>query len=88
MSQILLPQASSTAGPIGRSFASIFRPVFQLYRVLISPLFGQTCRFEPSCSHFAEESFLRHGPIRGLRLTVARLLRCHPFHPGGYDPVP
>ncbi|MBW2424241.1 MAG: membrane protein insertion efficiency factor YidD [Deltaproteobacteria bacterium] len=88
MSQILLPQAPSPAGPIGRAAASIFRQVFQLYRVLISPLFGQTCRFEPSCSHFAEESFLRHGPIRGLSLTVARLLRCHPFHPGGYDPVP
>jgi len=88
MSQILAPQAMPAPGQIGRSFTSIFRLLFRLYRVLISPLFGQTCRFEPSCSHFAEESFLRHGPIRGLRLTMARLLRCHPFHPGGYDPVP
>ncbi len=61
---------------------------FGLYRSLVSPFFGQTCRFEPSCSHYMEESLSRHGVWRGLGLGTARILRCHPFHPGGYDPVP
>ena len=66
----------------------LLRSVFWLYRMLISPLLGAGCRFEPSCSHFAEEAIARHGFFRGTALALARIGRCHPFHPGGYDPVP
>ena len=58
------------------------------YRVLFSPLLGGHCRFWPSCSAYAEEAIRRHGARRGASLTLARLLRCQPFHRGGIDPVP
>ena len=60
----------------------------EAYRVALSPLIGGFCRYEPSCSHYAEEAVRRHGARRGLTLAVRRLLRCHPFRPGGFDPVP
>jgi putative membrane protein insertion efficiency factor len=58
------------------------------YRYLISPLLGQNCRFYPSCSSYAEEAIQQHGVIKGGVLAVKRLCKCHPYHPGGYDPVP
>ena len=58
------------------------------YRKLISPLLPRSCRFFPSCSAYAEEAIERLGVGRGVRLTFTRLWRCHPGHPGGYDPVP
>lgn len=60
----------------------------RFYKLVISPLLGNACRFEPSCSRYAEESLKRHSAARGLMLAVARLLRCHPFSEGGFDPVP
>lgn len=59
-----------------------------LYRYGISPVLGPRCRFHPSCSAYAQDAIRAHGALRGLRLTLGRLARCHPWHPGGYDPVP
>ncbi len=58
------------------------------YRALISPYLGPACRFEPSCSVYAEQALRRHGVRRGSWLAARRLTRCHPLHAGGLDPVP
>ncbi len=58
------------------------------YRHHISPLFLPSCRFQPTCSQYAIEAITIHGSFKGSFLAIKRILRCHPFHPGGYDPVP
>ncbi len=58
------------------------------YRLFISPLFPPTCRFQPTCSNYAISAIARFGVIKGSFLAVKRIFRCHPFHPGGYDPIP
>ncbi len=58
------------------------------YQGFISPLFPPSCRFVPSCSQYAVEAIDRFGAMRGSYLATMRICRCHPFHPGGYDPVP
>jgi putative membrane protein insertion efficiency factor len=58
------------------------------YRALARPLLAPCCRFYPSCSDFAREAIERHGALRGTLMALSRLLRCHPFHPGGFDPAP
>jgi putative membrane protein insertion efficiency factor len=58
------------------------------YQYAIRPLLGANCRFHPSCSDYAREAIDRHGALRGCWLTLRRLGRCHPYHPGGFDPVP
>jgi len=58
-----------------------------LYRLTLSPILGNQCRFYPTCSHYAEQALRKHGALKGSSLAVQRLLRCHPWHDGGYDPV-
>jgi putative membrane protein insertion efficiency factor len=58
------------------------------YQWVLSPVLGRHCRFAPSCSEYARLAVLSHGAVRGVALALGRLLRCHPFHPGGYDPPP
>ena len=79
-------QAATTrkAGPVAR----VLLVPIRIYRKFISPALPPTCRFEPSCSAYAVEALTTHGALRGSWLTVRRLLRCGPWHPGGYDPVP
>ena len=62
--------------------------VIKFYQYFISPLLGNRCRFYPSCSHYAVEAITLHGVVKGFYLTLRRLLKCHPFHEGGLDPVP
>jgi len=70
-------------GPVWGALLAI-----RAYQLLLSPLLPTCCRFHPSCSHYAAEALRRHGFFKGLHLGLWRLLRCHPFHPGGWDPVP
>lgn len=58
------------------------------YQLIISPLLGANCRFQPTCSHYMIEAISRFGPFRGVWFGFRRLLRCHPWHAGGLDPVP
>jgi putative membrane protein insertion efficiency factor len=62
--------------------------LIRAYQLLLSPLLGQRCRFYPSCSHYAAEAIRRHGAVKGGWLSLRRVARCHPLHPGGHDPVP
>ena len=67
---------------------SLLLALIRLYQLAISPLLGPRCRFYPSCSQYAAEAIQKHGPIRGIALALARVARCHPWHPGGVDLVP
>jgi hypothetical protein len=60
----------------------------RFYQLFISPYFAPSCRFSPSCSAYSYQSIERFGVLRGLALSFTRIIKCHPFHPGGYDPVP
>jgi putative membrane protein insertion efficiency factor len=62
--------------------------LIRAYRYMLSPMLGRSCRFFPSCSEYAIEALQRHGAVRGTWLATKRITRCHPWHPGGYDPVP
>jgi putative membrane protein insertion efficiency factor len=61
--------------------------LIRLYRYLIAPLLPSSCRFVPTCSAYSLEAVSKYGALKGGLLTVKRILKCHPFHPGGYDPV-
>jgi uncharacterized protein len=62
--------------------------LLRAYQYALSPMLGRSCRFFQSCSDYAIEALGRHGAVKGSYLAVRRVLRCHPWHPGGYDPVP
>lgn len=68
--------------------ARILLLLLTIYRVALSPFLGRNCRFFPSCSDYATEALSRHGAARGSWLSIKRITRCHPWHPGGFDPVP
>jgi putative membrane protein insertion efficiency factor len=68
--------------------ARLILGLIRLYRYCLSPYFGGQCRFAPTCSCYAEEAVRRHGALRGSWLSLRRLLRCHPWNLGGFDPVP
>lgn len=71
-----------------RALAALLSLPVHLYRLLLSPVLPPSCRFHPSCSRYALDALTVHGPFRGSWLAARRLLRCHPYHPGGHDPVP
>lgn len=71
-----------------RLFSCLLLLPILFYQRCISPLLGPSCRFTPTCSQYAVEAIKKHGPFKGLYLTIRRLLRCHPWGGSGYDPVP
>ena len=62
--------------------------LIKLYRYALSPFFGPSCRFYPSCSEYAAQAIAAHGSAYGSWLALKRITRCHPWHPGGFDPIP
>jgi len=68
--------------------SAILVSLIRLYQYLFRPLLGANCRFAPSCSEYAREAIEKHGAVRGTLLAARRVSRCHPYHSGGYDPVP
>ena len=76
------------AGKVSSFVVRFLVGLVRVYRRFISPMLGANCRFYPSCSAYAEEALARFGALRGVGLALWRLAKCHPFHPGGVDPVP
>jgi putative membrane protein insertion efficiency factor len=68
--------------------AALLHALIRVYQLAISPLLISSCRFDPSCSEYARQAIARFGAVTGLRLTLTRLLRCHPWGGAGFDPVP
>jgi uncharacterized protein len=79
-----MSQHGVASGALGLAIRGMIRA----YQLLVAPVVAPSCRYHPSCSHYAAEAVLRHGPWRGSLLAVRRLLRCHPWGGSGYDPVP
>lgn len=67
---------------------SVLLALIRGYQYLLRPMLGANCRFAPSCSDYAREAIAKHGALRGTMLAARRVSRCHPYHSGGYDPVP
>jgi hypothetical protein len=73
---------------LSRLFISFFISIIKIYQIVLSPLLGKTCRFNPTCSNYSKLSIEKFGIIKGFYLIIKRLLRCHPWGSSGYDPVP
>jgi len=76
-----------TARALARVLVIALTALVRAYQLTISPALGPACRFEPSCSEYTRQAIERHGAVVGLYRGARRILRCHPFHPGGWDPV-
>ncbi|MBL4692482.1 MAG: membrane protein insertion efficiency factor YidD [Magnetovibrio sp.] len=79
---------SRLAPALTRALTWIFRVLIMGYQWLVSPILGGNCRYHPTCSSYALQALEQHGPFKGAWLGVKRILRCHPWHDGGFDPVP
>ncbi len=73
---------------IMKGMAKVLILPIRFYQIAISPLLGPSCRFTPTCSEYARQALIKHGPFKGLWLAIRRILRCHPWGGSGYDPVP
>ena len=73
---------------IEKTVRIVLKGVIRTYQILLSPVLGNNCRFHPNCSTYAIEAINQHGAMGGAWLAVKRITRCHPWHPGGFDPVP
>jgi putative membrane protein insertion efficiency factor len=73
---------------LSRIISKLLVMPIRFYQICISPLLGPCCRFTPTCSEYAKQAILKHGPIKGLGLAIWRILRCNPWGGSGYDPVP
>ncbi len=82
------PRAAAPAAPQRTALRAAAAGAVRVYQLLVSPWLPASCRFTPTCSEYARQSLLKHGVAAGSRLALRRLLRCHPFGAGGYDPVP
>ena len=80
--------AVKLGGAVKIFFTKLFCFLIRVYQKCISPLHGPVCRFTPTCSAYALEAIQKYGPGKGLLLSIRRILKCNPFHEGGYDPVP
>ena len=76
------------SNPLSRLLVRLLVLPIRFYQLCISPLLGPSCRFTPTCSEYARQALIKHGPVKGLWLAFRRLLRCHPWGGSGYDPVP
>ncbi len=85
---VLAQKSVAFASWPGRLVQGLLIALIRIYQAVVSPWLGPRCRFHPSCSHYACEALHTHGVARGGWLSVRRVLRCHPFHRGGFDPVP
>lgn len=81
-----MPMLRSLARACDRAVAAVLIGLVVVYKATLSPLLGRHCRFEPTCSVYFRRAVQEHGAIRGSLKGIARICRCHPWHPGGYDP--
>jgi len=84
----LLSDNRLTSGRAMNPLQRLLVGAIRLYQVALSPYFGSQCRFSPTCSEYARQAVVRYGALKGGWLAIRRIGRCHPYHPGGHDPVP